>query len=321
MATRAVHLECVTDNTTFEFLLAIRRFFARRGTPTSIISDNAPTFKLGAEILTNSLLTLNNDTIFEKLTQAGIKWSYITPLTPFQGGFYERLVGSVKSALYKTITNKTLTRNELETIICECEMTVNSRPLCKLTNLEDKVIRPIDFIHPHYNTNLFNTPYERDDSDYTLREALTTQEQAIHQFRQIDKHLSQFWSFWTNIYLTELREHHKRNLQKGNNGSSRTPQVGDIILVSDQQLPRHRWPLAIVTALHPSHDGHIRTVSVRIGQRTFERSIIHLIPVELASSVTEQHHHLKKDTPIRTQPTRLAKSRAIAKMANDKSDE
>ena len=42
MVTRAVHLELVDDFTSAEFLMAFRRFVARRGTPVLVISDNAP---------------------------------------------------------------------------------------------------------------------------------------------------------------------------------------------------------------------------------------------------------------------------------------
>ena len=43
---RAIHLELVKDMTAEQFLLALRRFIARRGKPTQIILDNAPQFKL-----------------------------------------------------------------------------------------------------------------------------------------------------------------------------------------------------------------------------------------------------------------------------------
>ena len=38
---RAVHLELISDMTTVNFLLCVRRFIARRGTPSLIISDNS----------------------------------------------------------------------------------------------------------------------------------------------------------------------------------------------------------------------------------------------------------------------------------------
>lgn len=50
--TRAVHLELVSDLTTQAFILALRRFMARRGRPSLILSDNASTFKLGSQAIT-----------------------------------------------------------------------------------------------------------------------------------------------------------------------------------------------------------------------------------------------------------------------------
>ena len=43
---RAIHLELVKDLTAEQFLLALRRFIARRGKPAQLILDNAPQFKL-----------------------------------------------------------------------------------------------------------------------------------------------------------------------------------------------------------------------------------------------------------------------------------
>ena len=39
-------MELVKDMTVEHFLLALRRFIARRGKPTQIVLDNAPQFKL-----------------------------------------------------------------------------------------------------------------------------------------------------------------------------------------------------------------------------------------------------------------------------------
>ena len=50
-AVRAIHLELAEDQTTQAFLRAFRRFISRRGVPECIISDNAKTFKAGAQEL------------------------------------------------------------------------------------------------------------------------------------------------------------------------------------------------------------------------------------------------------------------------------
>ena len=43
------------------------------------------------------------------ITEGGIKWQFTSTLAPWQGGFYERLVGLVKRSLQKSIGQKQLT--------------------------------------------------------------------------------------------------------------------------------------------------------------------------------------------------------------------
>ena len=50
-------------------------------------------------------------------------------LAPWMGGFYERLVGTVKGALKKSIGKICLTEKKLETFLTEAEAVINSRPL------------------------------------------------------------------------------------------------------------------------------------------------------------------------------------------------
>ncbi|GFW18902.1 integrase catalytic domain-containing protein [Trichonephila clavipes] len=48
---------------------------------------------------------------------------------PWWGGFYERLIRTVKLALRKTVGRATLFRDELETLLIEIKGVLNSRPL------------------------------------------------------------------------------------------------------------------------------------------------------------------------------------------------
>ena len=43
------------------------------------------------------------------ITEGGIKWQFTTALAPWQGSFYEQLVGLVKRSLQKSIGQKRLT--------------------------------------------------------------------------------------------------------------------------------------------------------------------------------------------------------------------
>ena len=97
---RAIHLEVVEDITADQFLLALRRFVARRGAPVQIIPDNAKQFKATKETMDNAWEhVVHHPDIVTYVNNQRIKWSFIIELSPWMGGFYERLVGITKNTL------------------------------------------------------------------------------------------------------------------------------------------------------------------------------------------------------------------------------
>ena len=70
---RAIHLELVVDMKLETFMLAFRRFVSRRGIPTSVYSENAPTF-----------ISANNE-IPGKMN-IYLKWKFIPRAAPWYGG-------------------------------------------------------------------------------------------------------------------------------------------------------------------------------------------------------------------------------------------
>ncbi|KJH40532.1 hypothetical protein DICVIV_13510 [Dictyocaulus viviparus] len=65
--TRLLHLELVMDMTTNELLLALRRFFARRGIPRTITSDNAANFSLAEQILLTATIPITGSNSFTRM--------------------------------------------------------------------------------------------------------------------------------------------------------------------------------------------------------------------------------------------------------------
>jgi hypothetical protein len=112
---RAVHLELTESLTVVDCMLAIRRFSARRGLPSVFYSDNATTFTFVAA----------EKELVKYLGASSPKWKYIAPRSPWWGGWWERLVRSVKGALKKSLGSNCLTRSELETSLQEVEAGVN----------------------------------------------------------------------------------------------------------------------------------------------------------------------------------------------------
>lgn len=77
-ASKAVHIELVTELSTNSFLNALKRLIARRGFPSDIYSDNGTNF-VGASNLINEI----KDDVFQKiLIDNRITWHFIPPRSP-----------------------------------------------------------------------------------------------------------------------------------------------------------------------------------------------------------------------------------------------
>ncbi|XP_064482986.1 uncharacterized protein LOC135395827 [Ornithodoros turicata] len=120
--TRAVHLELSSFMNVPDFLLAFRRFIARRGMSSSVYSDNARTFHKCSAVL--SLVAAGDFQDFA--AQRRIEWRFIIERAPWWGGWWERLIRTVKEALRRCLGRGSLTFGELTTTLCGVEAVVNS---------------------------------------------------------------------------------------------------------------------------------------------------------------------------------------------------
>ena len=255
---RAIHLELVPALSTEETLLAIRRFAARRGLPRVLYSDNAKGFVASPSQLQR---------------QFGLfapEWRFIAPLSPWWGGWWERLVRSMKGALKKTVGANCLSHSELETTIQEIEACVNSRPLTFVSDEVDEKnpLTPAHFLLGHgrgfYSASSQPSP-------------ISSGSEMGHKYEIRKAAVDKFWEIWSDEYI--------RNLPPWRGGEGKCSlREGSLVLVQDVRLPRMRWPLGVVTRLLPGRDGVIRTVEVRTCNGTLVRSVPRLHDLEIMSS-------------------------------------
>lgn len=268
-ATSAIHLELVTDYTTEAFIAAFKRFTARRGICSTLMSDCGTNLKGASSELKNlfSVASTELGRLATLLAKDGTQWKFIPPAAPHFGGKWEAGVKSVKHHLRRVVGNHLLTYEEMNTFLTQTEAVLNSRPLCALTNDPDDLnaLTPGHFLIGNAPTTLPEPSLENIKLSYLSRWQVTRQ--------MIDS----FWSHWSR----ECLQRHLA-IYKWNRDCSPL-QEGTLVLVTDERYPPSKWPLGRVTKTHEGKDGRIRVVSVRTQTTILKRPIVKLCPLPIST--------------------------------------
>ena len=79
----------------------------------------------------------------------------------------------------------------------------------------------------------------------------------------------------------------------------RQPQIGEIVLVRDENIPRRVWKLAKVKEFILSRDNQVRSVKVQLPNKNIlDRPINHLYPLEIHSVINNDDLPVTKTSPI-----------------------
>lgn len=258
MATKAVHLELVSDLSTSAFLAALRRMIARRGKPGHIYSDNGTNFVGASRVLDREMEELKhtfNQEFMAEVAEMEINWHFNAPSWPTAGGLWEAAVKSLKYHLKRVIGEQKLTYEELTTILTQIEACLNSRPLCTIS--EDP--EDLNYLTPSHflSSGPILTIYETERDERT-RWQLT---QRIFQ---------DIWRRWQTEYLTQLSARSKWQKPTEN------IKLNDVVIIHDDNLPAGKWSLGRVIELHPGKDGYVRVVTLKTKNGTMKRPILKL---------------------------------------------
>ena len=262
LASRAVHLEVANSLDTDSCINCIRRLVARRGPVKSILSDNGTNFVGANNELKEEIKRLEADGIETKAARIQIEWRFNTPLASHHGGVWESLIKQARRILYGLVkeSSRTLTEEELQTLFCEVESILNSRPLIPDQSDDGDALTPNHLLLGRSCAELPPGLFQSTDS-YVKR-----------RWRYVQHLASQFWARWSKEYLRTLNERNKWQNPKRNFA------VNDIVIVHSI-APRRAWPLGRIVNVYPDSQGFVRSVDVKTKDGEFHRPIDKLVLV------------------------------------------
>ena len=266
--TRCIHLELTQMESTDSFLQVWRTFISRRGVhPAHVFSDGGPNFQ-GAKPLIRDWIRKWDQTLIEQefpSTKFDFEWKTNVPTASHMNGVVESLIKSVRKGLDACITNYTtriLSFQQWSTVLAEVSYVVNSRPLYPDGDPWDfHCITANDILHPYGQPNI---PQYTVENEGNVRE----------MFKTVQIRVDVFWETWLRHMPPQLLPrnkwfHPRENLE-----------VGDFVLLFEQgfkgkSAPRATWTKAIVSDVHPSADGLVRSVTIRDSKHKEYKRPIH----------------------------------------------
>jgi len=265
LSTRAIHLEPVIGLTSGAFLASLRRFMSRRGKCSTIHSDNGTNF-VGVQKELASYLT----NCESSMASEGIEWKFNPPSAPHFGGLWESAVKSTKHHLTRVLKDGRLTLEELNTLLCQIEACVNSRPMTPLGSdpSEPNALTPAHFL---IGGSLLLAP-EPSLADERI--------EHLRRWKYVQALMQGFWTRWHKEYLPQLQV-------RGKWTSNKSPlSIDDIVIIKDECTPPAKWRLGRVMKTHPGKDGVVRVVTLRVGSGSeIKRPAVKLcaLPTEVSS--------------------------------------
>ena len=263
--TRAVHLELAVNCSTMEFIQVLRRFFAIRGQPSMILSDNGTQFVGAERELQEMVKGWEKERLCDFCAERNVQWKFTTPGAPHQNGCAEALVKSCKSALKKAIGDQKLTPFEVYTTLLEVANLVNQRPIGRLPNdpNDGTYLSPNDMLLGRASTVVPQGPFRE-----------TRNPRRRVEF--VQKIVDSFWHRWKRDVFPLLVPRRKWNTEK------RNVRIDDVVIVEETNAVRGKWYLGRIIQVYPGSDGRIRNVKVKCPSGEYRRPITKIVVIHPA---------------------------------------
>ena len=209
--------------------MVFNRFLARRGKPTTIISDNGTNFVGFARELKEYLNSWNQDQITSGLAQKHIAWKFNPPGAPFLevfgslGAAGQKLQESNDGNSRESIFDESLT-----TTMCLVEQTLNARPFTSASDDPSDIdaLTPNHFILERANVCILFMPNAEVYSNHRK------------MFRLCQAYADMIWKRWVAEYPPQNNVRTQWSKHKAN------VEAGDLVWLVDNNVKMSQYKMA-----------------------------------------------------------------------------
>jgi hypothetical protein len=236
-----------------------------------------------------------DSSVQDLLARRNLLWIFSASLAPWWGGFWERMVRSVKDLLRRSNGRACLAYDELEASLIEIESVINARPLNYIGEGADDPlpITPNQFLNNRRSTCATPEPA------VNLLAPTSTSAVLVELDKERREYVSNICSRFIEDYVMQLD-----NFQtKGKPGQK--IRVGEVVLIHDENTKRLMWSTGLVLELRKSRDGLVRSVVLRSPNgNVINRAIQCLYPLEIRNDKKPEGRDVEEPAinPVPVQP-------------------
>jgi len=269
-SSKAVHLELVEDLSSDIFISIFKRFIARRGLPQRVHCDNGTNFVGASRQLKELQEAFNQQATALRLfaSEEGVEFVFTPPRAPHFGGLWESAVKLAKHHLVRSVGNANISVSEMTTVLCKVEAVLNSRPIGANSNDPNDVCA-LTPGHLLVGRAIRSLPQE------SAPDVPDNQLTCLRRCQLLCAIKQRFWRAWSKEYCHSLQErtkwcHEQPNLQ-----------VGQLVMIHDDNMPPQRWLIGRVCSTISGKDGKTRVAEVKTANGLLKRAIhkLALLPI------------------------------------------
>ena len=188
---------------------------------------------------------------------------------------------ALKEPLRKVLGRTLLSFSELNTLLIKIEGVIKSRPLTAVSD-DNRDPLPITPAHLAIGRSLKQLLDAEDD------QLEDSSKRIMERYLYLQRVLNHYWRRWKQEYFYQLIVRNKRQKETA------PIQVGDIVLVSEDNVSRGKWPLGRVEKVHLGKDGLVRAATLRVQKSILTKPVqrLHRLEIESATLQTSQEEEV-----------------------------